>query len=415
MKIEITHETRYQYAEPVIDFFQTIRLTPQSYAGQTVIDWRIDVDLDAKIREGRDALGNIVHFIEGLHVNPVTVTAKGLVETKDTAGTVQGTNELFSPNYFLSTTDLTTCDDAMYSYAMEARGNRSALEILHQLNARLYEYILYDTTATSVTTTASQCFEMRRGVNQDYTHVFIAMCRALDIPARYVSGYYAAQPTMESANAWAEAWVPDLGWVAFDTINGICTTERHVRVAVGLDYNEAAPFVGRRRGGGAESLSVSVSYGFPEMEDLRRLYRRMKEDLQRLESLLAPEAQSPGLGHNRPPEPIETIDEFNPLLGTLYEDIGTLKAAPEIPGKNLHAIQVSSGRLVRIAHRLQEYMSEKGDVFFSELVKTAGKEAGKWIVRAVPISIVITAILNASSSANEWLQAVQAFLNQLSF
>ena len=62
----------------------------------------------------------------------------------------------------------------------------------------------------------------------------------------------------EAGHAWAEAFVPDLGWVAFDAANGICATDAHVRVAVGLDYLGAAPVRGTRFGGGGEALDVAV-------------------------------------------------------------------------------------------------------------------------------------------------------------
>ena len=39
---------------------------------------------------------------------------------------------------------------------------------------------------------------------------------------------------------------------------GICATDAHIRVAVGLDYLGAAPVRGTRYGGGAEQLSVTV-------------------------------------------------------------------------------------------------------------------------------------------------------------
>ena len=62
----------------------------------------------------------------------------------------------------------------------------------------------------------------------------------------------------EAGHAWAEAHVPDLGWVAFDPANGMCATDAHVRVAVGLDYLGAAPVRGTRHGGGDETLAVAV-------------------------------------------------------------------------------------------------------------------------------------------------------------
>ena len=81
------------------------------------------------------------------------------------------------------------------------------------------------------------------------------------MPARYVSGYFRAATTRVEQNAghaWAEAFVPELGWVGFDPANGVCATDAHVRVAVGLDYLGAAPLRGTRYGGAGEALSVKV-------------------------------------------------------------------------------------------------------------------------------------------------------------
>ena len=52
--------------------------------------------------------------------------------------------------------------------------------------------------------------------------------------------------------------MPTLGWVAFDAANGLCATDAHVRVAVGLDYLGAAPVRGTRYGGAGETLAVHL-------------------------------------------------------------------------------------------------------------------------------------------------------------
>jgi transglutaminase-like putative cysteine protease len=80
-------------------------------------------------------------------------------------------------------------------------------------------------------------------------------------PARYVSGHLArddGQIDQEAAHAWCEAYVQDLGWVGFDPANGICPSQSHVRVAIGLDYLGAAPVRGSRYGGGGEQLDVRL-------------------------------------------------------------------------------------------------------------------------------------------------------------
>ncbi len=116
--------------------------------------------------------------------------------------------------------------------------------------------------STVPSTTAQQAFAHRHGVCQDYAHIFCAAARHLNIPARYIGGYFLRGDGIvdtESGHAWAEAWIPDLGWIAFDPANGIAGTEAHVRVAVGLDYLGAAPVRGTRYGGVGEAMAVKVT------------------------------------------------------------------------------------------------------------------------------------------------------------
>jgi transglutaminase-like putative cysteine protease len=52
--------------------------------------------------------------------------------------------------------------------------------------------------------------------------------------------------------------VPDLGWVGFDAVNGVCPNDAYVRVAIGLDALGAAPVRGNRYGAGEETLAVAI-------------------------------------------------------------------------------------------------------------------------------------------------------------
>ena len=181
---------------------------------------------------------------------------------QDTAGIVRGAIEPFPPSLYLRATPLTEADGPIADFAHETRAQADdTLPLLHVLLGRVHGEITYDTDPTHTTTTAVEAFKLKRGVCQDLTHIFIAAARRLDIPARYVGGYFhrADGVTQQDAgHAWAEAYVPTVGWIAFDPTNGICATDAHVRVAVGLDYLGAAPVRGARRGGGRESMAVKV-------------------------------------------------------------------------------------------------------------------------------------------------------------
>src|SRR5690606_1587934 len=99
--------------------------------------------------------------------------------------------------------------------ASVARGADEPLPMLHALSAAVRDRVAYETGRTHVDTTAEEACAAGHGVCQDHAHVFIAAARALDVPARYVSGYLMMNDRIdqEATHAWAEAWVEGLGWV----------------------------------------------------------------------------------------------------------------------------------------------------------------------------------------------------------
>lgn len=264
MRLRIRHGTVYHYSNPAKGVIQTLRLTPRNHAGQYVNSWRIEVSEDCKLDPHEDAFGNITHTFtaEGAFTE-LGVHVAGEVETHDTNGLVQGTIERFPPSLYLRETPLTQPDRAIVDFAQAVKSfaDDDALKLLHAMMARVNGEIAFDTDPTHVATTAAEAFALKRGVCQDLTHVFISAVRSLGIPARYVGGYFHridGVVEQEAGHAWAEAYIPHLGWVAFDAANGICATDAHVRVAVGLDYLGVTPIRGSRYGGGTESLAVRV-------------------------------------------------------------------------------------------------------------------------------------------------------------
>jgi transglutaminase-like putative cysteine protease len=263
MRLSVHYSTAYLYSEAPRKVIQLLRLTPVSFAGQNVIDWRIDVDCDARLREGRDGYGNITHM---LYVDrpgtKLTVTVTGKILTEDRAGMIQGLPGDLPPEVFLRPTPLTEPGRSIHELAAAlTHQGGTDLEKLHRLTSHIHTRMTFDTSGTETDTTASEAWFAGHGVCQDFAHIFIATARAIGIPSRYVSGHLYRRDgavKQEAAHAWAEAWVEGLGWVAFDPTNGICADDAYIRVASGLDYRGAAPFAGARNGGGRESLEVEV-------------------------------------------------------------------------------------------------------------------------------------------------------------
>lgn len=264
MRLAIRHRTTYRFAQPQTRLVQLARLTPPSFAGQAVTNWSIDVDRDARVLSARDGYGNelTMIYVDG-PIDALSIEVAGEVLTEDRAGVVKGAAEPLPPLAFLRPTALTKPDDAIVQLAQQARdAGPGTLERMHALNRTLAERLRFDTAGMDVARAAAEALARGHGVCQDFAHIFVAAARAIDVPARYVSGHLyrrdgdAHQP---AAHAWAEVCVEGLGWVGFDSANGVSPDDAYVRVAVGLDYREAAPLAGARTGGGTENLDVAVT------------------------------------------------------------------------------------------------------------------------------------------------------------
>jgi transglutaminase-like putative cysteine protease len=299
MRICVAHETVYRYDAPCTGVIQTLRLTPRNHAGQYVVNWRIDVSADYRLEPVEDAFGNILHAISiAGPLSELRLVVDGEVEIQDTAGVVRSAVERFPPSLFLRETALTRPDEAILAYA--ARFPRpsagSTLSTLHSLLARIHQDFAVDAGAASGdepaaalttpwnTPPAADAFRAGRGQSRDLAHIFIAVARALGVPARFVAGYISRSdgaaatsapaadrvaigmaylsgdsPTGDSfGDSWAEVHVPDLGWIGFDPANGVCATDQYVRVAIGLDYLGAAPVRGAHYGGVREDVAVKL-------------------------------------------------------------------------------------------------------------------------------------------------------------
>src|SRR5690349_11267313 len=263
MRLRISHSTTYRYQPAATGAIQIIRMTPGSHDGQYVAEWQIDVSSDSRLHVHQDAFGNTTHLLSEGPTADLTINVQGLIETHDTGGVLRGTDERFPPSLFLRSTALTTVNPAMAMFSRELRAESEddVLGFLHALMVQINEHMTFDEDPTNSGTSALEAFGLKRGVCQDYAHIFIACARAAGVPARFVSGHFLRSDGtvhQQAGHAWAEAFVPDLGWVGFDAANCICTTDAHARVAIGLDYLGAAPVRGTRYGGGTETLTVAV-------------------------------------------------------------------------------------------------------------------------------------------------------------
>jgi len=248
MKLHIRHDTVYRYEEPMANSLQYIRLTPRNTPQQKIVDWKLTLPGDTS--QMTDGFGNLVTVLTmDDAVDEMTLTAEGVVDL--TGKPLTRDDSPFPPQVFLRHTPLTEADRDIKAFASQFSANKRSLV---KMMKRILEHIAFTPGVTTVTHTAAEAFQQKAGVCQDHTHIFIACCRHIGVPVRYVSGYvHTFSDDHLATHAWAEAWLGQ-NWYTFDVVNLLNVAESHIKLATGLDYRDAAPVRGVRSGGGMESL-----------------------------------------------------------------------------------------------------------------------------------------------------------------
>jgi transglutaminase-like putative cysteine protease len=260
MLLSIRHETRYEYDEPVSYSIHALKLTPRADPGQRVVNWRLHSP--GERLEQVDPFGNLMHVVtmEEPH-RTMQIVVDGIVEVDAQAAPLTHGSGGLSPLAYLAPTPLTRPDPALRELAERHLGRHPAApRSLMDLVAGIRTAVACQDGITEVTRSAAEAADLGEGSCQDHAHVLIACCRAAGIPARYVSGYFhGTEPGEAASHAWADVWLgPEQGWLGLDVTHAERAGARHCRLAVGRDYLDAAAVRGVRRGGGKQSMSVTV-------------------------------------------------------------------------------------------------------------------------------------------------------------
>jgi transglutaminase-like putative cysteine protease len=283
MRYTIHHVTRFTYETPITESVMDARMQPRSDLYQRCLHFALSTVPMSRVMVYQDSEGNVVHHfdIPGRHAR-LALTAQALVECstppevpmdlpEDTWAKLDAVAQsgecwdLLAPSRFAETTP------ALFELARTIGLARGAdpLSTLRGLMTEMYARFEYSPQTTRVDSRIDEALQARRGVCQDFSHIFIALARQLGIPTRYVSGYLfrdegAADRSSDGAtHAWAEALMPGLGWVGFDPTNNVIAGQRHIRVAIGRDYADVPPTRGVYKGMSAvrSDLAVAVRIG----------------------------------------------------------------------------------------------------------------------------------------------------------
>lgn len=263
MLLNIQHETIYRYAAPVDYTIQHLRLTPRQESQQRAFNWKIAAP--GHHRRHVDSYGNLGHIlvIDTPH-DEIRIVVSGQVSVDENNAHRPPDGGTIPLLAYLQETRLTQADEAIRDLArrhLEPKG--VCIDALFKLIQTIIGKVDYIPGSSDVSSTAAQALQNRRGVCQDHAHLFIACCRAMSVPARYVSGYiHPGNAQHAASHAWADVWLEGGGWISFDVTHARFAGAEHCRLAVGRDYLDACPVRGVRQGGGSEMMDVKVQVHF---------------------------------------------------------------------------------------------------------------------------------------------------------
>ncbi|MGD0288616.1 MAG: transglutaminase family protein [Candidatus Binataceae bacterium] len=289
MLFRIKHVTRYAYEQPASHSHNVVRLAPIDAPDQKRLAFNLEVTPRAEISEYRDTFGNLAHSID---IQPphteLIISSTSTVERLELA--VQPPPRITIRDFlagdagrvreyadFLNSSRYVPFSDRLRRFFWSVRPELS--EDITAYTERMIQYVRsqfdYDGDTTNVHSTVDDILTLGGGVCQDFAHLSIGLLRLAGIPARYVSGYLAPAPRRDpnaappelASHAWIEALLPGTGWTGFDPTHRNRTIIRHIRVAVGRDYNDLPPVSGvYHSSGGSRRMAYELEVSQPSQE-----------------------------------------------------------------------------------------------------------------------------------------------------
>ena len=262
MKYSITHTTTYRYSEPVALQAHTLRLCPRSDSWQTLDDFKLQIiptplktsdytDLDGNrlIKawfdpQPSDRLEIVTNSQTTTHqVNPFSYLAEPYAVNLPIDYPSSLATQLQSylrPSTAIDPVAMELAQDL----TVEAEDN--VAKFLMLLNQKINTHCRYAVRETGRSLPPGFTWRSRTGTCRDFSLLFMEVCRAAGLAARFVSGYQEGDVAAGEhyLHAWAEVYLPGAGWRGYDPTLGVVVSDRHIALVSSVDPIYVAPVSG---------------------------------------------------------------------------------------------------------------------------------------------------------------------------
>jgi transglutaminase-like putative cysteine protease len=260
MRFSVVHSTRYRYGAPVHLEPHTFRLCPRQDGAQRVARHELAITpAPAGRTDSLDHNGNVI--TQAWFNDPV----ESLEARSDFEVETLRENPF---DFLLAPADRMLPEHSQppgpigdLSRVLVADSARQRMPFLTALTQTIFSDIRQIVRREGNAHPPEQTLAAREGSCRDLAVLFCAVCRAVGLDARFVSGYEREASIQDNGemHAWAEVYFEGGGWRGFDPSRGLAVAASHVAVAAAADPALAAPVTGTFRGAARSSMEFQIT------------------------------------------------------------------------------------------------------------------------------------------------------------
>ena len=273
-RIDILHVTSYRYTGNVHLGPHKLMIQPREGSGVQLVSSEVLTNPPADLRWSEDVYGNSIVIAEFHSIaEELLITARMGVELRD-GGAQSRSRYVGFPNSY-SDQERNALGVLTYQRYPDPDGKvkrwaaafiysipTEAFALLGDLCLGVSTSVSYQSRDDFGTQSSQHTLERGWGACRDLAVLFAEAARSLGFGARIVSGYL-FDPSGQSSgagatHAWAEVYLPQTGWIAFDPTHAAASGTRLIPVAVGADISDLPPVSGDFSGFGVAMREMPV-------------------------------------------------------------------------------------------------------------------------------------------------------------
>lgn len=277
MRLRIEHVTTYTYARPVTLHRHRLVLRPREGYDLRVEQMQLQLTPSSHLQWIRDVYGNSIALVDWLEPADTLTIVNDVVIERLAPFPAKALHEPwrvpFPPQYeslesaIVAVYVAPTYPDERPVVEQWLRSDASndpldAEGTVLALCKRVFAAVRYQRRTEKGVQTPAQTLKLGSGSCRDMATLLMEAARAAGVAARFASGYLhgrASQAGEASTHAWAEVYLPTLGWRGFDPTIGDVTTGSHIVTGVSAHPRGVMPISGTFTGAPADYLGLTVT------------------------------------------------------------------------------------------------------------------------------------------------------------